>query len=173
MCYEFTAEPLAVPLKLRRAKSGSLVLTYSLLLGKVTEKKYKNHRSREGFMYPIGRAVTDPNAIVGDHNFGLHFAASPFDTTGLDEYGSHVLAVLPGPKLWEPVTQNALTGRCWHASGCLPTVCLSCDVLTVSELTDPLFWQDLSKWPGSEPADCIYTTPLYKLWHQSRALVSE
>jgi hypothetical protein len=38
MCYEFTAEPYAVPLKLRRAKSGMLVLTYSLLLGKVTEK---------------------------------------------------------------------------------------------------------------------------------------
>jgi hypothetical protein len=98
ICYEFKAEPLAVPLRLRRAKSGKLILTYSLLLGKVTEKKFKHHRSLHGFTYPIGKVVSDSNAIVGDHEFGLHFAASPYDIADLDEYGSHVLAVLPGPK---------------------------------------------------------------------------
>jgi hypothetical protein len=170
VCYEFTAEPLAVPLKLRRAKSGDLVLTYSLLLGKVTEKKYKHHRSTHGFTYPIGRPVSDRNAIVGDHEFGLHFAASPFDTLELSEYGSHRLAVLPGPKLWDPVTQDGLTNRCWHANGCLPAACLDCENLSLPELTNPLFWQDLSKWSGSAAADCIYNTPLYKIWHRSRAL---
>jgi hypothetical protein len=96
MCYEFKAQPLAVPLRLRRAKSGKLILTYSLLLGKVTEKKYKHHRSPHGFTYPIGKAVSDSNAIVGDHDFGLHFAATPFDIADLDEYGSHVRQCSPG-----------------------------------------------------------------------------
>jgi hypothetical protein len=117
--------------------------------------------------------VSDPKAIVGDHEFGLHFAASPFDTAALDEYGSHVLTVLPGPKVWDPVTQDALTDRCWHASSCLPAVCLSCDQLSLSELTNPLFWQDLGMWSGSASEDCIYDTPLYKLWHRSRALRSD
>jgi hypothetical protein len=173
MCYPFKAEPLAVPLKLRLAKSGKRILTYSLLFGKVTEKKFGKHRSIHGFTYPIGRTVFDPNAIVGDHEFGLHFAASPFDVADLDEYGSHVLAVLPGPKVWDPVRQDDLSGRCWHANACLPAVCLTCDPLSLPELTNPDFWQDLSKWSGSASVDCLFRTPLYQVWHRSRALVGD
>jgi hypothetical protein len=160
MCIATNGQPYAVPLKLRYAKNGKLILTYTLLLGKVTEKVRGRHISSMGITYSIGRGVSDPYAIVGDHDSGFHFAASPDDTDLLTGYGSHRLAVLPAPRLWDPVKADDLSHRCWHSSGCLPAACLDCDGLTLGVLTNPAFWQDLTKWSGSSPDDCIYRTPL-------------
>jgi hypothetical protein len=173
MCIATNDQPYAVPLKLRYAKNGTLILTYSLLLGKVTEKVRGRHISSMGITYPVGGSVYDQQAIVGDHDSGLHFAATPLDTETLVGFGSHRLAVLPAPKVWDPVKHTDLTDRCWHSTGCTIAACLDCEGILPSVLTNPLFWQDLRKRYGSSPDDIIYRTPLYKIWHRSRALASE
>jgi hypothetical protein len=150
MCVEFREQPYVVTLKRFCTEDGSEVVYYSLLLGKVTHKRNGEHRSSHGFAWPIGRPIRDANAIVGLHDRALHFASSPKSAHRLHGYGSHRLAVLPAPKVWEPVRNGSKTPRCWHSSGGIVLFCADCDGIRLPVLDDPAFWHDLAL-PGSLP----------------------
>jgi hypothetical protein len=60
------------------------------------------HVSSRGLLYPLRQTIHDRRADVGSHSLGLHFAANPECTLALpDSYGSHRLAVLPAPDVWD------------------------------------------------------------------------
>jgi hypothetical protein len=83
MCEADRRAPYAVPLELHETKAGILVMVFSLLLWKVTEKWNGEHSSSYGFTYPIGRTIRDANARVGNHRRALHFAACQTAPTSL------------------------------------------------------------------------------------------
>jgi hypothetical protein len=168
MCEADRRAPYAVPLELHETKAGILVMVFSLLLWKVMEKWNGEHRSTYCFNYPIGRTIHDANARVGNHRRALHFAASPDGAHLLVEnYGSHILAVLPAFHVWDPVKKGMLGSRCWLSSGCTPVACLTCDGLELEVLHDPAYWHDLKK-PGSFPGglDLTQLSTSNAVWHQ-------
>jgi hypothetical protein len=90
--------------------------------------------------YPLLATIHDPKAIPGSHDYALHFAATPGCAIGLpDEFGSHRLAVLPGPRVWDALQEGKLNNRCWHADSCTPLFCLDCWQLRPEDLTNPEF----------------------------------
>jgi hypothetical protein len=144
MCYKDKMKPYALPLSLRDVAGDRQIMTYSMLLGKVTTKRHGEHVSLRGFTYPIGRTVYDQNAVVGDHGRALHFTASPDSAHRLkDAYGSHRLAVLPAPVLWDPTETDGLSKRCWHSVGAHNLLCLDCSGVELDVLTRLDFWEDL------------------------------
>jgi hypothetical protein len=144
MCFEDPTQPYAMPLEVHRTWLHTNVLTYSLLLLKVTQLCGDVHRSRMGgFAYPVRQLVTDPNAQVGKHERALHFAASPAVAHQLNSYGSHRLAVLPARKVWDPVSRRGLRNRCWHSNGALTLFCYDCEGVTLDVVRNPAFWSDL------------------------------
>jgi hypothetical protein len=167
MCHQFYERPYTVVLKQRHTKKGTLVLIYSLLLGKVTEKRNGQHISTNNFGWPIGRIVHDSNAVVGHHGRALHFAASPDSTKKLGSYGSHRLAVLPAPAIWDPIRKDSYAPRCWHSSGGIATFCLDCDGIELDVINNPDFWQDLKR-PRRFPGGVSLTQLLAdkSVWHK-------
>jgi hypothetical protein len=137
MCFEDPTQPYAFPLALRQSRWLWFqvdVMTYSLLLLKVTTLWNGVHRSQMGggFAYPLRQLVADPHAIMGSHDRGvLHFAASPATAHMLGNFGSHRLAVLPGKALWDPVTRRGLQNRCWHSNSAVPLFCYDCEGVTL------------------------------------------
>jgi hypothetical protein len=112
----------------------------------VTQLRSGRHTSLRGFTYPIGYYVHDANAKVGDHQNGLHFIASVAGSKFLDSFGSHRLAVLPAPQLWDPpVGNDERQERCWHSSGGTMLFCMDCAGYTPADLTNPAFWHELTK----------------------------
>jgi hypothetical protein len=98
MCVEFLEKPYALPLEFEYTRDNLLILTFSLLLGKVTELRRGVHVSTRGFEFPIGRMAYDSNARIGHHRRALHYASSPQSAHHLKgDYGSHIVAVLPPP----------------------------------------------------------------------------
>jgi hypothetical protein len=150
MCYEDPTQPYVLPLGLHRTAENILVMTYSLLLGKVTQLRDGQHISYMGFTYPIGRTVPDPNAQVGDHNYGLHFTASPASAHRLPSYSSHRLAVLPAPQMWKSLEDGGDIDRCWHSNGATTLFCLDCENIDLDVLSNVDFWRYLLKNPGKE-----------------------
>jgi hypothetical protein len=99
MCFEDTHLPFIYPLELQHISKDTQLLTVSMLLGKVTTKRNGEHISSRGLLYPIRQTIHDRKAEEGSHKFALHFAATPECNIALpDSYGSHRLAVLPGPQ---------------------------------------------------------------------------
>jgi hypothetical protein len=167
MCYEFDEQPYIIPLEQHQTQAGVLLLTYSFLLGKVTEKRQGEHISSRGFFWPIGRNVSDSNAIVGDHDRALHFAPSPDCASELiGEYGSHLLGVLPAPAIWDPVKKQQKTERCWHSPGAHTLFCFSCENYQLDVLTDSDFWRDLSKQSRRSSRGKDLSSLIPSVWHQ-------
>jgi hypothetical protein len=159
MCHKDSTKPYALPLSRQDVADGMQIMRYSMMLGKVTTKRNGEHVSSQGFTYPIGRTVYDQNAIVGDHGRALHFTASPDSTKYLQgNYGSHRLAVLPAPVIWDSPETHGLTKRCWHSFGAHSLLCLDCEGVELDVLTRPDFWQDLML-PD-------FTIPLEAVWHK-------
>jgi hypothetical protein len=167
MCYEDPEIPYALPLEEHRTWNNSRVLTYSLLLGKVTEYRDGEHVSSHGFRYPLRHPAYDANARIGHHEQSLHFTASPDSARYLQghEYGSHRLAVLPAPKVWDSVSRHGLQNRCWHSYGATALFCLDCMGIELAVLTNPDFWQDLQLYSGQS-----HGIPLFTVWHKQKKL---
>jgi hypothetical protein len=154
MCEPITEPPYAVPMAAHATGNTTQVLTYALLLTKVTELRHSVHLSWKGFAYPLRRMVTDPNARVGDHDYALHFGTTPESAARqLGSYGSHRLAVLPTAPIWEPVHKDGLQHRCWHAPGCVVLFCYDCSGVQPAAVRDPAFWADLTERQDSFPKD--------------------
>ena len=162
MCVEDKLGPYALPLE----RQGNR-LTYSLLLGKVTHYWQGQHYSSNGFWYPIRQMIYDPNALLGNHDYALHFMANPDSARFLlgGEYGSHRLAVLPAPRVWDPIKDSGLKNRCWHSFGAFTACCLDCYRIEVDVLTNPDFWDDLAIQPGQP-----YGIPQDLVWHKQQML---
>ena len=142
MCLRVPGQPKRLILERHHTRDGTLVETYTFALGKVTEFRTGEHRSQRGFTYPIGQTVFDSNARVGDHENGLHFIADHANARLMDSFGSHRLAVLPAPQLWDlPVESGEQPRRrCWHSSGATTLFCIDCLGLKLEELNNPEFW---------------------------------
>jgi hypothetical protein len=143
MCYIDATQPYILPLEHRTCKDGRMILIYSLLLGKATTLRNGKHRSMHNFTYPIGHTVYDPHAIVGHHEHGLHFTASPASAHLVNSFGSHRLAVLPAPQLWRSLEQDGHQNRCWHSAGGITFLCVDCENIEFDVLTNPDFLRDL------------------------------
>lgn len=170
MCYPSVQEPLGIPLEWVKTKDGRAAMVYSLLMGKVTEKRNGEHISSRGFSYPIQRPVQDSNAVVGDHSRALHFTSSPESALDLpDGYGSHRLAVLPAPKLWDPPEQG-LENRCWHSSGAYPLFCMDCEGVDLDVVNDPYFWDDLGLRSDRRDDDFVVRIPRNSVWNRTQLL---
>jgi hypothetical protein len=166
MCIEFLEKPYALPLEFEYTRRNTRVLKYSLLLGKVTEKRGGVHVSTRGFEFPIGRMVHDANARIGDHGRALHYASSPKSAHRLKgAYGSHRLAVLPPPHVWKAIEKAGMTNRCWHSSGGRALFCLDCSGIKFDVLKNPDFWKDLRLNPGETPNSL--GVPLREVWHRT------
>jgi hypothetical protein len=165
MCHSDTTKPYVIPLQVTQTESGITVMDYSLLLGKVTTKRDGEHWSSMGFKYPVGRTVFDSKACVGSHEHGLHFAASP-KSTGFSTYGSHRLAVLPAPALWDPIKKGVNVPRCWHSAGATALFCLDCSGYTLSVLNDPDFWEDLQPRKGTRGLKFTDLLASKAVWHR-------
>jgi hypothetical protein len=127
MCFEDSNLPFVFPLDLRQTSNDTQLLTVSMLLGKVTTKRNGEHISSRGMLYPIRQTIYDRKAQEGSHKFALHFAATPECDIALpDSFGSHRLAVLPSPQIWDPLTEEQDSSRCWHSDGCTPLFCMDC-----------------------------------------------
>jgi len=144
MCFKSTEFPFLIPLELLMTNTGSHLLTVSMLLGKVTTKRNGEHISSRGMLYPISQTIHDVKAVAGDHQYALHYAPTPECAIGLpDSYGSHRLAVLPAPDVWDPLEEwnplkeEAPASRCWHSNGATPLFCLDCWNLKPADLTEP------------------------------------
>jgi len=162
MCVYDPLEPYALPLE----RHGNR-LTYSLLLGKVTRYWQGQHYSSIAFPYPIRQMVYDPNALLGDHRCSLHFMASPDSARFLQggAYGSHRLAILPAPRVWDRVEDSRLTDICWHSFGAFTLCCMDCLGIELDVLTNPAFWDDLAIQPGLP-----YGIPRDLVWHKQQQL---
>jgi hypothetical protein len=166
MCERLPEAPYALPLGEHRTWYGVLKIIYSLLLTKVTVLHNHVHQTRNGFTYPIRHMVYDPYAIVGNHQHALHFGSSPDSAKSrLNEYGSHRLAVLPAPKVWDPVHQDQLHYRCWHSYGALVLFCYDCDRYDLNVVTNPAFWKDLNLSPEYFSKELIHS-----VWHKQKML---
>jgi hypothetical protein len=132
MCFKDAALPFIIPLEMHNTSTGTQLLTVSLLMGKVTTLRNGEHISSRGLLYPIRQTIHDTKAKTGNHNYALHFAATPECNIGLpDDFGSHRLAVLPSPQIWDPLTEaeqkeEDQPPRCWHSDGCTPLFCMDC-----------------------------------------------
>jgi hypothetical protein len=171
MCFQDASAPVIIPVAMEKIRTGAQLLTVSLLLGKVTTvRRNGEHISFRGLRYPIGQTIRDTKAKIGDHDFALHFATTPACTIGLpDEFGSHRLAVLPGPRVWDPITKKDQKGRCWHSDSCTPVVCLDCWKLKPEELTNPDFWRAFKMCSGRNDS-FLRTLPLDQIWHRQIVL---
>ena len=171
MCFPDASFPFIIPLAENTTRTGTHLVTVSLLLGKVTTlRRNGEHISFRGLRYPIGQPIHDTQAIPGSHDFALHFAATPACSIGLpDEFGSHRLAVLPGPRVWEPFTKQEQVGRCWHSDSCTTLFCMDCSKLKPEDLTNPDFWRVFKTSYGRND-DFLRTLPLDQLWHRQLAV---
>jgi hypothetical protein len=167
MCGYDPTQPYVIPLEQRPRRNGKTLLTCGLVLGKVTSLRNGEHSSGLGFKYPIGRTVHDPKAVVGNHASGLHFAASPASAHMFNYFGSHRLAVLPAPEVWDPVQQFVRTPRCYHSRSATTICCLDCDRIEVDVLNNPDFIHDLMR-PRSLPGGLSIKDLLAEnlIWHQ-------
>jgi hypothetical protein len=152
MCFPHLGMPYTMVLKQRTLKNGNLLLFYGLVFGKVVAYRNGMHRTANDFQWPIGQTVRDPRAKVKDHNYGLHYLASPACAPLYPAYDSHVLAVLPSPEVWDEVvlpTPEILElpqrARCWHSSGGSILECLTCANVELDVLDNPDFLGDLTK----------------------------
>jgi hypothetical protein len=176
MCIQVPGQPFRLVLKRSYAENGTLMEIYTYVLGKVTELRNGEHKSLRDFSYPLWQTVHDPNAEAGSHAKGLHLIANPASDQ-LNEYGSHPLAVLPVPQLWDPpIAKGEQPLRCWHSSGVTPLVCLTCDGLTEGDLKNPTFWHEVTK-PRRRMAlrrrqgnsdDFVLRLPRSAVWHKER-----
>jgi hypothetical protein len=113
----------------------------------VTSFRNREHYSSNGFLWPIGQTVHDPNAKLGAHGTCLHFTASGASAfnPGFSSYGSHPLVVVPAPQLWDDPFGNAgLKNRCWHSVGGTILFCAACLNLKPEDLKNPEFWQEIT-----------------------------
>jgi hypothetical protein len=147
MCHSDPEQPYHLVLGIRRQRDDSIVATYTFPLGKVTSFRNREHYSGQGFLWPIGQTVHDPNAKQGAHGSCLHFTASGASAfnPGFSSYGSHPLVVVPAPQLWDDPFGNAgLTNRCWHSVGGTILFCAACLNLKPEDLKNPEFWHDIT-----------------------------
>jgi hypothetical protein len=180
MCFVLAGQPYRLTVARRRVPNSSPIEVYTYVLGKVTQFRRGSHTSLRGFTYPIGRFVHDANAIVGDHVNGLHFIAAVAGSKDVDSFGSHRLAVLPAPQLWDPPVENgASQERCWHSSGATTLFCLDCAGYTPTELTNPVFWDALTKplrRPNTQQKvknnDFVLRLPRNAVWYKQTAVRS-
>src|SRR5918999_4913075 len=143
MCEEVSGKPRKVIIYRCRTRDGKFYEVNTHVMGKVTNLRNGEHKSGRGFTYPIGQTITDPNAQVGNHSYGLHLIGDPASNE-LDSYGSHRLAVLPAPEVWDPLVEtDEQQKRCYHSSGVSTLFCVDCDHLKAEELNNPQFWQSL------------------------------
>jgi hypothetical protein len=175
MCEKVNGQPIELILDRYQTKNGTWIETYTFSLGKVTSLTNGEHKSGRGFAYPVGQTVSDPNAMVGNHSTALHFIANPV-TDKLESYGSHPLVVLPAPQLWDPPVENGKQpSRCWHSNGCSILFCITCAGLKPDDLTNPDFWQDITK-PRKRTAtrkttkkdEFVLRLPRNSVWHKER-----
>ena len=148
MCHSDLEQPYWLELERRRQRDGTAVATYTFPLGKVTTYRNHEHFSGQGFLWPIGQTVHDPNAKQGMHGPCLHFTASGASAfaPGFSSYGSHSMVVVPGPQLWDdPFGKAGLKNRCWHSSGGTVLFCATCLNLKPEDLKNPAFWQEITK----------------------------
>jgi hypothetical protein len=141
MCVETITSPFILPLAETTTQTGMWLRIDTLLLGKVTTMRQgSEHISFRGLRYPLLQPVHDTKAIIGRHDFALHFTPTPDCTLGLpDEFGSHCLAVLPSRDVWDPYTDEIRKPCCWHSNGCWPLFCLTCWNMTPADLSNPDF----------------------------------
>jgi hypothetical protein len=166
MCVELPEAPYALPLEEHRTWNNNRMLTYSLLLTKVTVLQNHVHQTGRGFAYPLRHMVYDPDARVGDHDRALHFGSSPESAQSvLSSYSSHRLAVLPAPQVWDPVYQAHLQYRCWHSNGAAVLFCYDCDRYDLNVVTNPAFWDDLKLSPSYFSKAFIHS-----VWHKQKKL---
>jgi hypothetical protein len=165
MCVKLTDIPYALPLEEHYSWNNRRFLTYSLLLTKVTELRNHVHQTR-GFSYHMRHMVYDPNARIGDHQHALHFGSSPESAQSeLISYGSHRLAVLPAPKVWDPVHMDRLQYRCWHSYGAAVLFCYDCEGVELDVVRDPVFRDDLKLSPEYFSKGFIQS-----VWHKQTQL---
>jgi hypothetical protein len=166
MCYKDSNRPFIIPLEIGITAQGRQLVTVTLLLGKVTTKRNGEHVSSRGLLYPIHQTIHDTNAKAGDHANALYFAASPESAFALhDNYGSHVLAVIPGPQVWDPLSEKQNPARCWHSDSCTPILCMDCAGLKAEDLNSPDFWRAFQK--GCEQGnDFVLRLPRDEVWHR-------
>jgi hypothetical protein len=175
MCVKDASFPFIVPVTMNTTSTGIKVLTVSLLMGKVTTLRNGEHISSWGLRYPIRQTIHDTKAQIGSHNYGLHFAATPACTIGLpDEFGSHRLAVLPSPQVWDPITEaaqkkEASPPRCWHSDACTPLFCMDCWNLKIEDLNNPDFWQAF-KTCCAKSDDFDITMSVEQIWRRQIVL---
>jgi hypothetical protein len=169
MCFDDPSVPSLMPVAVTTTSTGTKLLTVSLLLGKVTTIRRGEHISFRGMRYPLLETIHDPQAIQGSHDSALHFAATPECAIGLpDEFGSHRLAALPAPAVWDPLekwyaaTDEKRKSRCWHSDGCLPLFCLDCENLTPEDLTNPDFWRAMPTWWGRRMGNRIVAEQIWQ-----------
>jgi hypothetical protein len=176
MCMEVAGQPQRLVLAQQKKRNGTLIETFTVVLGKVTQLRKGEHKSLRGFTYPLGQTVHDPNVKIGDHNYCLHLIADPASDQ-LQEYGSHRLVVLPAPQLWDPpgVRGAQPEKRCWHSSGATILFCRDCAGLKPEDLTNPDFWQSLYKprrrtrtRQTAKTDDFVLRLPRNAVWHQDR-----
>jgi hypothetical protein len=170
MCVDTSTDPFILPLTETTTQSGLTVWMESLLLGKVTTlRRGGEHISFRGLRYPLLQPVHDTKAIVGRHDYALHFAPTPECTLGLpDEYGSHRIAVLPSPQLWDPYTADIRKPRCWHSDGCHPLFCLDCWHMSPDDLYNPDFWQCFKTYCAKN-GDFLRSLSLDQIWQRQIA----
>jgi hypothetical protein len=179
MCHQDPESPYRLELETRKCSDGSAIATYTFPLGKVTTYRNHEHFSGKGFLWPIGQTVHDLNAKQGVHGPSLHFTASGASAfaPGFSSYGSHPLVVLPAPQLWDdPIGNRPLNNRCWHSSGGTVLFCAACLNLKPEDLSDPEFWQEISKpqrrWRAAfSPTDSFpLRIPRNAIWHREMAM---
>jgi hypothetical protein len=166
MCYKSKDLPFLIPLELFNTSHDTQLLTISMLLGKVTTKRNGEHISSRGMLYPIRQTIHDPKAKEGRHDFALHFAPTPECAIALpDSFGSHRLAVLPSPQIWDPLTEEQDSSRCWHSDGCTPLFCMDCWGLKPADLNNPDFWHAFKK-SCELSNDSVLSIPRDQVWHR-------
>jgi hypothetical protein len=89
MCDQIYGQPYRIVLERERTERGDIIETFTYALGKLTNFRSDMHVSRKFFTYPIGKRVSDPNAILGNHTHSLHFLPNVECDPGRNGYGSH------------------------------------------------------------------------------------
>jgi hypothetical protein len=179
MCNAFEKQPYEVILEEILSSAGIWVKTYTYGLGKMSHFRNGEHYSSRGFLYPMRKPVYDPNAKEGDHQHALHLTPDVETASQLNSYGSHPLVVLPGPALWDDPGKPVPPGRCWHAASVLPLFCATCDRLTMEDLKNPAFWQELTnprqRRRAVAPADDFVDLriPRNGIWHREEKVAAE
>jgi hypothetical protein len=181
MCHFDPESPYRLELERRKQRDGTFVATYTFPLGKVSSFRNHEHYSGNGFLWPIGHTVHDPNAKQGAHGPCLHFTASGASAfaPGFSSYGSHPLVVVPGPQLWDDPFGNAgMKNRCWHSNSGLVLLCAACLNLKPEDLKNPEFWQEITKpkrrrQAASAPDDFFdLRIPRNAIWHREEKVAA-